>query len=534
MRKKIFILFILCYLITANCYSQSSANCDGGGGGQGPGGGDGGGGGGFTEGVGSADPNLILSPVGFDTVRWVSINDNMGFAIYFENDPQFATAPAHNVYIYYRFNTHQDATSFRLGNFGFNGMIFTVPPGLNYYQTRLDLRDSLGLYVDLTAGINIITNTAFWIFQSIDPLTNQPPINPLTGFLPVKDSALTAQSDTVSAKGEGFVYFTIKPLATSQTRDMIFAQAKIVFDINDTIPTNIEFNTVDAVAPVSSIYIATVSQNTISLFWSGADDPGGSGVKEYLLFVSQNGSPFTFYKQFTGLTTDFIGVPGITYCFFIMARDNVDNLEAPLKDNCEVSVTLSGGTPVPLTWLYFTGQEKTDDVELNWATGSEINTAYFSVERSLNGRDFEQIGSVTAAGNSSQTSTYQWLDKDALQLNTLVIYYRLRQADLDGKFTYSNIIMFRIGKDNGQVVKVYPNPFSQNITVQISTETSAVASDLLELYSVNGVLIYRKSLANRQNNVPIVLNDLPPLASGTYILHTNLNGINNSIKIIKQ
>lgn len=83
-------------------------------------------------------------------------------------------------------------------------------------------------------------------------------------------------------------------------------------------------------------------------------------------------------------------------------------------------------------------------------------------------------------------------------------------------------------------MKVYPNPFSQKITVQISTPDKAVASDLLELYSVNGVLLYRKSLANRQNNVPIVLDDLPALLRGTYILLTNLNGINNSIKIIKQ
>lgn len=537
MIKAIFILLIFCYSIIADSYSQNIFTC------LPPDRGDQGLGGkdnsfGFDIfAIGSWDPNLIVTPPGFDSAKWVSVHDNMGVSIYFENDPNLATAPVHNAYIYFPFSSKQNAASFRIGSFGFNGMVFTVPPGLNTYRQRLDLIDSLGLYVDVTAGINIVTNTAFWIFQSIDPLTNQPPTNPLKGFLPIKDTSLgavkNASSNTLLPKGEGFVNFTVMPLNTDKTRDTIFAQAKIVFDINDTIPTNIDFNTVDAVAPTSRIYLDTVSQNTISLFWTGADDANGSGVKDYSLYVSQDGGPFTFYQQFTGLATDFIGAPGSSYCFFIVARDNVDNKEAPPTNSCALTVTISGGA-LPVTWLYFKGQEKIDDVELSWATGSEMNTASFIVERSINGRDFKQIGSVTAMGNSSQTTNYKWLDKDALKLNSPLIYYRLRQVDRDGKFTYSNVITFVIRNNNDQVVKVYPNPFSQQITVQISTRNRTVAGDMLELYSVKGVLLYRKNLANRQNNAPIILNDLPALAPGTYILRTNLNGINNSNKIIKR
>ena len=55
----------------------------------------------------------------------------------------------------------------RLGDFGFANMVFSVPPNSASYSTRLDVRDSLGVYVDVTAGINVGNHTAFWIFQTI-------------------------------------------------------------------------------------------------------------------------------------------------------------------------------------------------------------------------------------------------------------------------------------------------------------------------------------------------------------------------------
>lgn len=327
MNGKIYLSCICFFMAIINCYSQSSADC-GGGGGQGPGGGDSGGASGSTLGVGSADPNLIITPRGYDSARWVSKNDRMAIAIYFENDPNLATAPAHNAYIYYTFPSKQDATSFRVGSYGFNGMVFTVPPNLNFYQTRLDLRDSLGLYVDVTAGINVVNNTAFWIFQSIDPLTNLPPTNPLSGFLPVKDTSEASLNDTLPDKGEGFVQFSVKPANTALTRDTFFAQAKIVFDSNDTIATNIEFNTVDAYAPVSSITSNVTDSNMVQLYIYTADDANGCGVKAYDLFVAQDSGTYTPYRSnIRDSVVSFTGLVGSMYHFYALATDNVGNRE---------------------------------------------------------------------------------------------------------------------------------------------------------------------------------------------------------------
>ena len=476
------------------------------------------------------DPNLITSPVGYDTARWVSVNDNMAFTVYFENDPKLATAPAHNVYIYYPFNAKQDPRTFRLGSFGFNGMFFNVPPNLNYYQTRLDLRDSLGLYVDVTAGINVNTSQAFWIFQSIDPATNQPPLNPLSGFLPVKDSTLKTGADIGSTKGEGFVSFTTKPSADTRTGENIFATAKIVFDLNDTIPTNIAFNTVDAVAPQSHLNPATFSQDTIHLSWTGADDMNGSGVGSYALYVSENNGPFTLYKdQITGLTENFLRIPGNSYCFYTRARDNTGNLE-PIKNSCELQI---GGATFPLTWLYFNGKRVDGYNNLSWSTASEQNTAKFFIERSTDGLSFHTIGSKNATGNSTAPTEYSYKDYDAPRLPFPMFYYRLRQTDLDGKFTYSRVISIANKTDNAPVVKVYPNPNSGLFTVNISSSQPASAEDRIEIYDSKGVLMHSQRMPGRQPNAVYIISRLQSLASGMYYLTVILKNERVNVGVVK-
>ncbi|MBL0268088.1 MAG: hypothetical protein IPP99_05360 [Chitinophagaceae bacterium] len=140
--------------------------------------------------------------------------------------------------------------------------------------------DSTGLFIDMTAGYDIVTNNIFWEFQAIDPITLLPPEDPLAGFVFVQDTLNPEY-------GHGFVNFTIKPRQDAQTLDTIGARAFIVFDQNDTIPTNIHKNTIDAVAPVSQINtITSISTNPITLSWTGADDANGSGIDYYTVYVS--------------------------------------------------------------------------------------------------------------------------------------------------------------------------------------------------------------------------------------------------------
>ena len=288
------------------------------------------------------DPNEIIGPVGYDTVRkWVSIKATMPFKILFENDPEFATAPAQRVSVYLPIPEKLNPNSLRLSDFGFGSFSFAVPTNTTAYSKRLDVRDSLGVYVDVTAGLDVANRRAFWIFESIDPATNlSSSLDATTGFLPVNDS--------VFHRGEGFVTFTLQPVSTAQTRDTSAATASIIFDTEDTIKTNTWVNTIDAVAPHSSIVnLPSQVDSVFTVYWQGTDDALGTGVQFYDLYVSKNNGPFSLHQSGIDSTHfSFTGDKGASYGFYTLATDSTGNKESS-KTAAELTTTVKG-TGIPL------------------------------------------------------------------------------------------------------------------------------------------------------------------------------------------
>lgn len=300
----------------------------------------------FIRSVHSSDPNEIQGPRGFGEKQVVSVKDKLKFTVRFENDPKIATAPAQNVFIHVPVDPRININTLQLSGIGFGNFNFTVPENSSFYSTRLDVKDSLGLYVDFTAGIDITKHEIFWIFKSIDPATGQPPTNALIGFLPVNDTTINRFNDTIPKIGEGYVSYLIAPKKDLVTGDSVAAKAAIIFDTNETIPTNTWTNIIDAVAPVSQVSSFTVNGDTITVHWSGQDDAMGSGVRDYALYVAESGGTFTLFKnRITESFTTFVGTPGVSYQFFSLATDNVGNQETLKKDG-EASVTVTGVAPV--------------------------------------------------------------------------------------------------------------------------------------------------------------------------------------------
>ena len=404
----------------------------------------------------SSDPNEIIGPDGVPDKSWVSINDRLPYTVTYENDTS-ASAPAKYVKIVVPVDPKMDPASFQLGSFGFNSLTFSMPPATASNYQRLDCRDSLGLWVDVISGYDVSNHQFFWEFQSLDPATLLPPADPLKGFLLLQDS-------TNPAHGHGFVSFSVKPVRTAVTRDSILARADIIFDANDTIPTNIEKNTIDALPPTSQLgNLPANSTNPLTLHWSGNDDVNGCGLHFYTLYISNDGTNFSILKdRMLRTDTTLTLSPNIRYYFFVLATDSVGNRETLRPDairNTFVGVTL------PVTWLYFRGTNRDKDNVLEWATGSEQQTREFRVERSFDGNVFSQIGTVPAAGNSASTRTYQFTDRRVDLLGRPVMFYRLKQLDIDNRFTYSNII--RLTYNAGATLHsiIYPNPTRDQVTI---------------------------------------------------------------------
>lgn len=277
------------------------------------------------------DPNDITGPIGYDSLRWVSHKDVMGYTVRFENDPNFATAPAQLVTITHPIDDEMDLFSFRLGEFGFGDFIFSVPPNRTFYNQRLDVIDSLGVYVDVTFGLDVPNRSAFWIFQSIDPATGLAGTVPANvGFLPVNDTAINRFNNFATQKGEGFVTFTIQPNSQVQTGDTADADASIVFDINAPIPTNIWTNIIDAKGPTSQLDpVPGVVDSTFVLSCTAVDDTGGVGVASYSIYVSEDGNPFYRIAADVHIDSSFVfqGKSGTNYCLYSLAKDFVGNEE---------------------------------------------------------------------------------------------------------------------------------------------------------------------------------------------------------------
>ena len=269
----------------------------------------------------SYDPNEIIGPEGYDSVRWVSINDVLNYTILFENDPEFATAAAQKVDVRFGFTNKAWMKGFGIGGYSFSNMSWTVAKPSNAYQQRIDLKDSLGYYVDLIAGLDVARQQGFWTFITIDPETGYAPWQAELGLLPVNDSTHV---------GEGAVTFQLKPYEGLHTGDTISIQASIVFDQNDTIPTNRWCNKIDAGNPESKVTaeLHPTLPNYYNLKFTGKDDDGGSGIKHLLLYLANHNG---IYKEIDTVAVDsvlaFPVEAGKQYKLYSIAVDNTGNRE---------------------------------------------------------------------------------------------------------------------------------------------------------------------------------------------------------------
>ena len=463
----------------------------------------------------TSDPNLIKGPDGAPDKAWISVKNIIPYTILFENDTT-ATAPVQYLRISSPLEPKQDAATLELGDVGFNNFSFEIPKGNSFYYQRLDARDSTGLFIDMTAGYDIVTNNIFWEFQAIDPITLLPPEDPLAGFVFVQDTLNPEY-------GHGFVNFTIKPRQDAQTLDTIGARAFIVFDQNDTIPTNIHKNTIDAVAPVSQINtITSISTNPITLSWTGADDANGSGIDYYTVYVSTDQLNYNvLFPQIRRTDTTFSLPPGLNYCFFVLATDRAGNTELLRQGVTQCS---SIGNALPVTLLYFNGSNEGKNNLLKWATASEQNSKEFRLERSLNGTDFSQIAVLPAAGNSVSEKRYQYTDQRIDRLNSRVMFYRLKQVDIDERSKYSNIVRLNYNKDGNQPTIVYPNPTKGVINILVG-DLSVIGKEAI-ISDMNGRVLKKVIITAANQHI-----DLSTYPNGLYLIKLSNDEV---LKVVKQ
>lgn len=193
-------------------------------------------------------------------------------------------------------------------------------------------------------------------------------------------------------------------------------------------------------------------------------------------------------------------------------------------------IVVRGATPLPISLLKFTARPVKDIVKLDWSTATETNNDYFTIERSQNTKDWEEVGRVKGAGNSSEEHNYASSDEKPYKG---VSYYRLKQNDYDGKYDYSKAVAVEFS-DKPVRLYVYPNPARTTLNVYSDGSSENLH---ITICDVSGKIVKQYFPLTHNSSIQpfnIVAIDISNLANGMYFITSTTNEEISRVKFVKE
>ena len=199
-------------------------------------------------------------------------------------------------------------------------------------------------------------------------------------------------------------------------------------------------------------------------------------------------------------------------------------------DDATAVINPDGGS-LPVTLTSFTASLLADKkVKVAWSTSMEYNSKSFEIERSGDGVKFRTVATKSANGNSTSKINYDINDNIA-DVTSPIVYYRLKQIDVDGKSAFSRIVPVKLKKSLGDFT-VSPNPFINNLNINIMWEKNE--STVVKLYNVNGAEVISKTVTMIKGYNYVTIDDLSRVPSGSYIVQFMTAGGRIFKQIVKQ
>lgn len=286
--------------------------------------------------------------------------------------------------------------------------------------------------------------------------------------------------------------------------------------IGDGIPDILITQIADPSSGVDQYEFTDASNHTVgilkSISFSGVD-PVANWTAD---FYEASTNPATLTSGFTKtdrplrLWAADISDFGITVANYASIKHFIIHLNGN-SDMAFVAYNVSAVSVLPVGITSFTSTVSGNDIQLSWQTATENNSSYFEIESSTDGSQFDSIGKIKAAGNSSSPVHYSYTDHN---VESGVHYYRLKQFDKDGKYVYSEIIKQVAFVDISEL-SVYPNPAINNVTV---THPFSMKGDELNLYNSSGKLLWTKKLDPGTTKTNVNVSSYP---KGGYIFQLN-------------
>lgn len=222
--------------------------------------------------------------------------------------------------------------------------------------------------------------------------------------------------------------------------------------------------------------------------------------------------------------------PGVNYWIRVYEYNNVSvyTKYTTYEDFNNPAQTDNAGS-LPIELLEFIAVRKNKNVELSWKTATETNNDYFTIERSLNAKDFVGIQKVDGAGNSIETLTYNLTD-----VNTpdQTLYYRLKQTDYNGKFSHSDIIVI---EQNSESFKFINSMVQPNGNLSVVLNIFGISEIKFSVYDITGKLVIARNENPEASGVFSTNINTSQLSDGMYVLRVQneMNTISQKIYLTK-
>jgi hypothetical protein len=157
------------------------------------------------------------------------------------------------------------------------------------------------------------------------------------------------------------------------------------------------------------------------------------------------------------------------------------------------SATITG-IVLPVSWLSFNAQKQANNAILNWEVGNELQSKNYEVQRSINATDYKSVGTL----DNTNRGNYSFTDVDVNKLGVDVLYYRIKQTDINGRFIFSDVRTLKLN-DRSTEITIYPNPAVEGFYLTLPSPQNGKVK--LTLTAADGKLVAVKELnASQANN----------------------------------
>lgn len=221
----------------------------------------------------------------------------------------------------------------------------------------------------------------------------------------------------------------------------------------------------------------------------------------------------------TNFFATFIPIIGSTYYI---------NIDGSCGAVCTFDLQINNTAAVPVTWLSLSAKATKEGNVLSWATAVEKNSDYFWIERSREGIEFEQIGKIAGQGNSSAPHDYKYTD---LQPGVGISYYRLKQVDFDGGYSYSTIISARSAFKGIQVSSKGINPVKDKVSFELLLAETPSSVVNVSVSDALGRVLLQKQVENTGDEQSL---DVTMLKEGLYFLCVRSEGYADFLRFVKE